>query len=220
MNFYNNKLQAKQFLNIHRKYKKNFSKNFLIQNFGLFSGDKSMYKLLKCFEIVKQIKDVKGSIIEFGVWNGNNLITIKKIIDYLRINKKIIGYDNFKGMIRKNKKNSFIGDLKLIKYIIKFFNLKNIELIKDDIIFLKKNLNKIPKLSLIYIDCDIYSTTKNILKLLPSKLNKGGLIVFDEALFKRGEGKAANEFYKKNSKFYKKIYLKKNYQPDLIFKKI
>ena len=28
------------------------------------------------------------------------------------------------------------------------------------------------------------------------------------------------EFYKKNKKYYTKIYLKKNYQPDLIFKKI
>ena len=69
---------------------------------------------------------------------------------------------------------------------------------------LKRNMVKIPKLSLIYVDCDFYKTTKNILELLPKKLNKGGLIVFDEATFKGGEGKAADEFFKKNKKFYKK----------------
>ena len=38
--------------------------------------------------------------------------------------------------------------------------LDKIKIIKDDIMSLKKNLIKIPKLSLIYIDCDIYKTTK------------------------------------------------------------
>lgn len=220
MNFYSNNLKPKKFSKIHLQYKKNFSKSFLIQNFGLFAGDKSFYKLFKCFEILNEIKDIRGAIIEFGVWNGNNLISIKKILDYLKIKKVLIGYDNFQGMKRLGKKNSFIGDLDLLKYIIKFFRLDKIKIIKDDIMSLKKNLIKIPKLSLIYIDCDIYITTKKILELLPQKLNKGGLIVFDEAMFKRGEGKAANEYFKKNKKIYKRIFLKNNYQPDLIFKKI
>ena len=142
------------------------------------------------------------------------------MLDYFKIKKKIIGYDNFQGMERKNKKNSFIGDIRLVKYIIKFFKLDNVKIIKDDMMLLKRNLVKIPKLSLIYIDCDIYKTTKNVLELLPKKLNKGGLIVFDEATFKGGEGKAANEFFQNNKKFYKKINLKNSYHPDLIFKKI
>ena len=220
MNFYSNNLDREKYLTIHLKYRNFFSKKFLIQNFGLLAGDKSFYKLLKCFEIINEIRNVKGAIIEFGVWNGNNLISIKKILDYLKIKKQLIGYDNFLGMERKNKKNSFIGDIKLIKYIIRFFKLDNIKIIKDDMMLLKRNMIKIPKLSLIYVDCDFYKTTKNILELLPKKLNKGGLIVFDEATFKGGEGKAADEFFKKNKKFYKKIYLKNYYQPDLIFKKI
>ena len=135
MNFYSNNLDRNKFLKIHLKYRKHFSKSFLIQNLGLFAGDKAFYKLLKCFEIVNEIKNVKGAIIEFGVWNGNNLISMKKILDYLKIKKKIIGYDNFLGMEKKNKKNSFIGDIKLIKYIIRFFKLDNINtsFIKDNL---------------------------------------------------------------------------------------
>ena len=80
---------------------------------------------------------------------------------------------------------------------------------------------KISKLSLIYIDCDIYITTKKILETLKNKISKNGLIVFDEGNVntKKGEGKAALEFFKKNKDSFKRIYLKKNYQPDLIFKK-
>ena len=56
--------------------------------------------------------------------------------------------------------------------------------------------------------------------MLSKKLSKKGLIVFDEAfLGKGGEGKAANNFYKKNKKLYKQIKLRKYYQPDYILQK-
>jgi predicted O-methyltransferase YrrM len=122
----------------------------------------------------------------------------------------------------KDNGNLFKGDKQLINYIKKFFNLKNIHLIEDDIMNLKHHRKKISKLSLIYIDCDIYDVTKNILEILKDKISKNGLIVFDEGNFnvKRGEGKAAKEFFKNNKKIFKRIKLKKFYQPDLIFKKI
>ena len=85
---------------------------------------------------------------------------------------------------------------------------------------LKKNLRKIPKLALIYIDCDTYHTTQEILDKLVSKLSKKGFIVFDEAILgKGGEGKAAKDFFKKNKKKFIEIILKKNYQPDYILQK-
>ena len=220
-NFYSNKLYVKRYLKILINFKKDFPKKFLIQNTGLFIGDKAFYKILKNFEILKEVKNVKGEIIEFGVWNGNNLITMKKILDYLNINKTVIGYDNFNGMPKSDHGNRFIGNKKLIKFIIGFFKLKRINILEDDIMNLKNNLKKIPKLSLIYIDCDLYNTTKIILDLLTKKLSKGGLVVFDEANLGQGEeGKAAQEFFKKNKRKFKEIILKKFYQPDYILKKI
>ena len=220
-NFYNNKLTAKRYFNIVKNYKKPFSKTFILKNFGLFIGDKAFFKILKCFELIKQVKNIKGDVVEFGVWNGNNLITLKKIFDYFKIKKNIIGYDNFKGMPVAVKKNSFVGEIDLINYIKKFFRLGNIKIIKDDIMNLEKHYKEFPKLSMIYIDCDLYKTTSKILETLSNKLSRGGLIVFDEANFNinRGEGKAAKEFYKKNKQNFDKIVLKKYYQPDLILKK-
>ena len=220
-NFYNNKLTAKRYFNIIKNYKKPFSKTFILRNFGLFIGDKSLFKILKCFELIEQIKNIKGDVVEFGVWNGNNLVTMKKIFDYFEIKKNIIGYDNFKGMPVPVKKNSFVGEIDLINYIKKFFRLGNIKIIKDDIMNLEKHYKDFPKLSMIYIDCDLYKTTSKILETLSNKLNKNGLIVFDEANFNinKGEGKAAREFYKKNKKKFDKIILKKYYQPDLILRK-
>lgn len=223
-NFFSNKMKAKKYFSILENYKKNFSKDFVLKNYGLFIGDKAFYKLLKCFEILNEIKNVKGDIIEFGVWNGNNLISLKKMMEYIKIKKKLIGYDSFEGMPFKDKDNGnlFKGDKHLINYIKKFFHLKNIHLIEDDIMNLKYHSKQISKLSLIYIDCDIYDVTKNILEILKDKISKNGLLVFDEGNFnvRKGEGRAAKEFFDKNKKRFKRIKLKKFYQPDLIFKKI
>lgn len=219
-NFYNNKKNANQYFKILNNYKKKFTNKFILKNLGLFIGDKAFYKILKCFELIKETKNIKGDIIEFGVWNGNNLITIKKILDYLKIKKRIIGYDNFQGM-PQDKNKYFVGDKNLIFYIKKFFGFEDVRIIHDDIMLLKNHIKKIPKLSIIYIDCDIYETTSKILSLLSPKLNKGGIVIFDEANFDRGgEGKAANEFFKQNKKKYKKILLQKYYQPDYVLKKI
>ena len=221
-NFFSDNMKARKYFSILTSYKKKFSKKFIIKNYGLFIGDKAIYKLLKCFEILNEVKNVKGDIIEFGVWNGNNLITLKKMMEYLKIKKNLIGYDSFKGMPFKDHGNIFKGDKQLVNYIKNFFNLKNVNLIEDDFMNLKNYNKKISKLSLIYIDCDIFKTTKNILEILKDKLSKNGLIVFDEGNFDttKGEGKAAKEFFENNKKKFKKIKLKKFYQPDLIFKKI
>ena len=210
--------QYKKIINIINR--DNYSKFDLITNYGLFSGSTNLHKTIKLIELINSIIDIKGDIIEFGVWNGNNLILIKKIIEYLNIKKKIIGFDSFRGMPKADENNLFIGDKDLIKYIINFFKFKNIKIIKDDFLNIKRYRKNFNKFSLIYIDCDLYLTTKLILEVCSKNLSIGGFIVFDEGTINGGEAKAAKEFYKKNKKYYTKIYLKKNYQPDLIFKKI
>ena len=122
-------------------------------------------------------------------------------------------------LIKKIINEIILGEkLTFVKYFIKFFKLRNIILIKDDIDNLENHKKKFKKISLIYIDCDLYKTTKNILNTLAPKVSKGGLIVFDEGNQGKftGESKALNEFYKKNKKI-QKISIKKNYQPDVFF---
>ena len=189
-NFYNNKLTAKRYFNIVKNYKKPFSKTFILKNFGLFVGDKAFFKILKCFELIEQVKNIKGDVVEFGVWNGNNLITLKKIFDYFKIKKNIIGYDNFKGMPVPDKKNYFVGEIDLINYIKKFFRLGNIKIIKDDIMNLEKHYKEFPKLSMIYIKEDILFLKK--LTLILIKVNE----------------KQLENFIKETKKNLIKLYLK------------
>ena len=88
---------------------------------------------------------------------------------------------------------------------------------------LEKKLKNFKKLSFIYIDCDLYEPTLKILKLLTPKLSRGGIVAFDEGNDNKkwtGEAKALNEFLLLNKKKFKRTYLKKSYQPEVILTKL
>jgi len=220
MSFYSKKLNSKKYFNILNN---KFSKKFILENFGMLIGDKSMYRLMKLSEILKEIKNVKGDIIEFGIWNGNNLFSIKKMIDFYKINKKIYGFDNFSGFpnpqkLKKKVKGKYIGRPQLIKKIISFFKLKKIHIINDDIMNLSDYLKKFNRISFMYIDCNVYEVVEKILNEMNNKISSGGIIAFDEARnkFNTDEGRAMMKFYKENKKNYKLIKLNPNYQPNAI----
>ena len=108
MNFFSNNLSSKNYLKI---LKNSFSKKFILQNSGILIGDKALYRQIKILEIIEKTKKIKGDIIEFGIWNGNNLFFIKKVVDYYKLKKKVIGYDNFSGFpnpakLKKSKKGT------------------------------------------------------------------------------------------------------------------
>ena len=180
------------------------------------------------YELIKQVKYVKGDIIEFGVWNGNNLILIKKITDYLKLKKSVFGYDWFKGLKKFSKfdkkinKKKYKGKKNIILEIIRFFNLNKIYLIDDDVINFSKHFKSSKKFSLIYLDLDLFSPTIHLLNIINKNLEKNGLIVFDQANKKEwpGENKAMKIFYSKNKKKYKQIILNRNFSPDIVLKKI
>ena len=220
MSFFKNNLTSKKYFKI---LKNNFSKRFILENFGMLLGNKSFYRFLKLSEILLKTKNVKGDIIEFGIWNGNNLFTIKKISDYYDLKKKIYGFDNFSGFpnppkFKKKKTGKYIGKPKLIKKMITFFNLQKIFIVNDDIMNLPKYRKKFNKISFIYIDCNVFKVVDMILNELNHKISKGGVIAFDEARnkYNKDEGKAMMKFYIKNKKNYKLLKLNANYQPDAI----
>ena len=68
---------------------KNLTPLEIIQNFGLYCGDINLFKVLTIYKFIEKTKDVKGDIIEFGVWKGNTSLLIKKIIDIFNIKKKL-----------------------------------------------------------------------------------------------------------------------------------
>ena len=79
------KKKYKKILSLKKKF--NFNEFDLITNYGLFSGDTNLYKTLKIYDLIKNVENVKGDIIELGIFQGNLSLLIKKILYIFKIKK-------------------------------------------------------------------------------------------------------------------------------------
>ncbi len=195
--------------------------------FHLTSDKSRLQKIITHYEIFKKIIKVDGDILEFGVFKGNSLIRFATFRDMYSLNKKIHGFDIFgKFPIQKNNEdNKFIDkfekesgegiSLENLKYFLKKKKINNISLYKGNIAktldnFLKEN--KKIKISFLHIDVDVYEPTKIILDKLYDRVEKKGIILFDDYSIIEGETRAVDEFFlnKKIKKNFKLIPNTKN----------
>ena len=190
-------------------------KKFLIENkfYETVSLDR-FEKVLMQLEIFKIIKNVKGCILEFGIFRGNSFIRFMLFNKIYNFKKKFYGFDTFgefpKGKnyfdnLQRNKFTKSAGTSSINKLslnrILKKKKLTNFTLIKGDVLatlprFIRKN--KKLKISLINLDLDLYEPSKIVLESLYSRLSKNGIIILDNYKTFYGETKAVNEFCKKN----------------------
>ncbi len=141
-----------------------------------------------------------GLIVEFGVYKGTTINSMAKQCP----GEKIYGFDAFEGL-----PEHWTGN----RYSKRNFNRKgkppkvedNVELIVGWFSetlpeFLSKNQEPF---GFVHIDCDIYSSTKQVFDLVGNRIAPGTIIVFDEFFnyhgFEMHEYKAFYEFVESNS---------------------
>ena len=165
--------------------------------------------------------DIKGSVVECGVNQGFGVMTWAKlsaILEPTNLTRRIYGFDTFDGFpevsdqdLSMNSKHIKPGDLAADT----FSELEKLTQIYDSTRFLghvdkvkliKGDANEtIPKfvsdnphlmVSLLFLDFDLYKPTKTALENFLPKMNKGGIVAFDELdnPLWPGETKAMFEF--------------------------
>ncbi len=150
------------------------------------------------------LKDIKGFVFEFGVYQGESLNYFAKSL--LIDNRIIYGFDSFQGLPERwggqiHDKGHF--DLKKRGLPAVDQNVKLIPGWFDESFpsFLKQM--DVDVIAFIHFDADLYSSTKIVLDLLGNRLRKGSLVLFDEYHgypgWKNHEFKAFQEFVTKNS---------------------
>lgn len=213
------KLKPNTFLQTHRSHKENelsqkIEKLFkecpipndqILSNLGLFLHRRDLSRILFMDHIYKLIVDIPGIVIDFGTrWGSNMAIfsALRGIYDPIHMQRKIVGFDTFKGFPEISKKDGNtevmgIGRVsvpenyeKYLQQVLDFHDqveplghIKQYEICKGDVNkklpeFLKKHPETI--IGLAFFDLNLYSPTKNCLKAIKPRLIKGSVLAFDE----------------------------------------
>ncbi len=173
--------------------------NFYIENHEDIQDLQGIYKIMFLLQCVKETDQLEGDIIELGSYKGGNAIMIAKFLKQIGSKKKVYACDTFEGIPYED---DFVGNPKgkgLLSDTNFDFVLKQIKKYGvDDKIFLLKGLfsdtlNDLTtrKFSLVFIDCNVYASTKFAINFVyPRLVNDGVLISHSYGVQKGPEDKS------------------------------
>jgi hypothetical protein len=174
-------------------------------NLGLFINRQSMARFLWIHELYRNIINVPGVIMEFGVRWGQNLAlfqSLRGIYEPYNYTRKVIGFDTFSGfagttgvdgtadIIAEGSYSVTEGYEKYLEQILQYHELespvshiKKHALVKGDAgktaeQYIADNPETI--IALAYFNMDIYQPTAKALQAIKPCLCKGSIIGFDE----------------------------------------
>lgn len=186
----------------------------VIDQWPLYTGKKTLARMITILDLFKSIIDVEGDIAEFGSHKGANILFFAKLTEIYGIfDKKKVhcfeGLTNFKKEDgnQENSQGRYQGNLAALKDVIELFEYNEAISIHKGFIedtlppFLEKNPDQ--RFSLIYYDADLYEPCKVVLDNLHQKLNVGGVFIFDEYGHEDwpGETQAVDEFIAAHENF-------------------
>ena len=180
----------------------------VLSNLGLFINRQSLSRMIFMHDMYKQILNVNGIVIEFGVRWGQNLALFQNfrgMYEPYNHTRKIIGFDSFEGFqaVTKEDGDSDLaksgsysvtpGYEKFLSQVLNYHeqespisHLTKFELVKGDAcesfpVYLEEHPETI--VALAYFDFDLYEPTRRCLELLKGRLCKGSIVGFDELNF-------------------------------------
>ena len=155
-----------------------------------------MYALKEC----KHLIDDGGLVCEFGVSTGRSL---RMIAEMLPSDVRIYGFDTFTGLPQAwgNEPQGTYSTGGVVPYIAPNVDLE-VGLFADTIPkFLGAKEHKKDFLAFCNIDCDLYSSTRDVLENIQPRVVEGTILIFDEYIahpgWRRDEFRAFRESCKR-----------------------
>jgi len=176
-----------------------------LDNFPVYMKRQKITRLLALYEIFKKVLHTKGSIVECGVYRGFGLMSwahMSAILEPNDLTRRIYGFDSFEGLPKIDKKDegtlrgsvqqgdlasSSLEELQAVSEIYdttRFLgHIPKIELIKGDATktipdFMKEHPHLM--VSLLFLDFDLFESTKIALEHFYERMPKGSILAFDE----------------------------------------
>ena len=175
----------------------------LVHNLGLYLTRQTLSRILYMADLYRQVVEVHGVVMEFGVRWGQNLAlfsAMRGIHEPFNYNRKIIGFDTFEGFpgiepedgervspgdytVSEGYERHLERVLDIHESLSPVPQVKKYELVKGDATvtidnYFKQNPETL--VALAYFDMDLYRPTKVCLEAILPRMVKGGVIAFDE----------------------------------------
>ncbi len=175
-----------------------------LDNFTKYIRRQRLTRLLALYEIFKRTLNVKGSIIECGVYRGFTLMAwanMSAVLEPANLTRRIYGFDTFEGFpdvsredgnstMEPSKGQLFADAYEELQELVAAYDANRflghvgkVQLIKGDIAstvpkFIANNRHLM--VSLLFLDLDLYAPTKIAIEHFLPRMPKGAVIAFDE----------------------------------------
>lgn len=167
---------------------------------------------------------IKGDIVECGVWKGGSMLAIAEILSETNsVDRDLFLYDTYEGMSEPSEHDVNFSDQKAKELLTSNHNKEenavwaysSLDIVKktmsnclypqEKIHYVKGKVEEtIPStlpdnIALLRLDTDWYESTKHELIHLFPKLVRGGVLVIDDYGFWKGARKAVDEYFAENN---------------------
>jgi hypothetical protein len=172
-------------------------------NLGVYGTRQLVSRMLYMADIYRQIVDVPGAIMEFGVRWGQNLSlfsSLRAIYEPYNYSRRLVGFDTFGGFPSVSEQDGAAvaaGDysvtagyashlsrvLEIHEALSPLAHIPKFELVAGDAVetlpaYLERNPQTI--VALACFDFDLHAPTKACLETILPRIPKGGIVAFDE----------------------------------------
>lgn len=176
-----------------------------MEDFPKYVRRQNLTRFLALYEIFKRVRNVKGSIVECGVFQGFGVMTWAKlsaIVEPVNLTRRIYGFDTFEGfpsLLDEDRSlssdhvqqgdlfaNSYeeLLELTAIHDTTRFLgHIPKVKLIRGDATHtITKFIADHPHLlvSLLFLDFDLYEPTRVALENFVPRMPRGAVLAFDE----------------------------------------
>lgn len=177
----------------------------LIDNLGLYLGRKQLMDLLAMDSLYKMIKDIPGTITEFGPRWGRHLsvlTALRALYEPYNVHRRIIGFDTFAGFpdvtdVDQGSRHARVGGLSVTPgyedYLDRVLatqesteplsHVRRTYTCAGDVRqtlpeYLAANPQTI--IAMAYFDLDLYEPTRDVLTMIQPYLAEGSVLAFDQ----------------------------------------
>lgn len=154
-----------------------------------------IYRLFELWNLIDNVKNVEGAILEVGVWRGGSGSLMASKAKMLGIECNVYLCDTYEGIVKASTKdNTYKGgelsntSVDYVERITKKLDLNNVKILKG--IFPDQTVDMVTdnNFRIIHIDVDVYESAKDIFEWGLKRLSPGGIIIFDDYGFPHCKG--------------------------------